>query len=323
MRSSLLLPLCLLWLGGCGLAAEDAPDPGACVAKDARYDVEFSVDPSPAGVGDHRLTVLVKDSLTRLFVEAPDIVATAWRQPGAPAAGAAMTRLFKGKYALAKLSFDAAGLWAVQVQWSSGGETVTACAPFTVGDFAVRDGGKVATSVASDSTAPVLSVAPVSLAGGPSKAPLGFGDLRCDQKPGQPPCITPFALGTGISYEVAGYLTFVTGPEAQVHAVTPGVVESVLYQSHSDVSHLDIFRVLTRAHKNAAFAVEYRNVSDVQVKVGDKVAPGQVIATVGAGLDADYGKVSLTVLRHQEHTQRVCPERFFAAPLSQQFDQAL
>lgn len=171
----------------------------------------------------------------------------------------------------------------------------TASSPNLIPDDADKD-------IPTDGTPPALAHAVIDPA-----------QLWCDPVPDRPasadrPCMSSFHLGN--SPEDLGWLTFVTQAGAPVRAATAGVVEEVRFLAHSDLTHTDQFLVVTRSHADSAFWIEYRNVKDVAVSVGDNVEPGDPLGVAGDHHHTSVGAVSFGVRRQQELVQRLCPTRY-------------
>lgn len=171
------------------------------------------------------------------------------------------------------------------------------------------------TSIPSDGTPPSLVEPPLALPGALSCGAVPSGPERA--------CMTPFVLGSMNAYQDAGHFTFVVGNGAPVHSSSPGIVADVTYLEHSGITHSDAYLVAVAGNEDAAFRVEYRNLKNLAVAEGDTVEAGQLLGEAGDYVDAAFGSVSLSVVREQELTQRLCPTRYTSSSLLAIFDEAL
>ena len=179
-------------------------------------------------------------------------------------------------------------------------------------------GGGDDDEIPTDGTAPRLEAHFVDLA----------SDMVCTAVDDRPSaelraCFTPFFLDGGTSPLDAGYFTVVTGPAAPVRSASAGFVSEVLFLDHSHLTHADLFSVQVKASEDAAFFVEYRNVKDLAVSVGDTLSVGDAIGSSGDYFHPDFGAVSFAVHRRQEVHQRLCPERYDHGELIADWIQAL
>ena len=165
-----------------------------------------------------------------------------------------------------------------------------------------------------DTTPPVLERLPLDVTGPYDPSTARLGSLNCSPVSDRPAdremgCFRGF--GSGGSDPARG-VTFVTDAATRIRAVGPGNVEGIHFLVHDHLTHADMFAIVTRAGPDSAFALEYRHVKNVEVKVGDTVETGQVLGRAGDYFDLEHGKVTLSVLRTQVFTQHLCPERFLS-----------
>lgn len=180
------------------------------------------------------------------------------------------------------------------------------------------EGAPAAVDIPSDGTPPRLQTSIVDFATA----------LYCDPVADRPSederaCMTPFLLGTSADLRDAGALTFITPNGAFVRSASAGMISDVIFLEHSHLTHSDIYSLSVRSNADAAFWVEYRNVKNLKVDVGDAVGVGQTIGEAADYYDAAVGSVSLSVRRQQELTQRICPTRYMSADVLIEHEGAL
>ena len=163
-----------------------------------------------------------------------------------------------------------------------------------------------------DTTPPVVERLPLDVGGVYDPATQRLGSLNCSLVSDRPAsvemgCFRGFGSGAP---DPAPGVTFVTGAGVRIKAVTPGTVERVVFVAHDHLTHSDMFLIVTRASPTSVFAVAYRHVKDVGVRVGNPVVTGQVLGRSGDYFDLAHGRVMLSILRTQVYRQHLCPERF-------------
>lgn len=106
---------------------------------------------------------------------------------------------------------------------------------------------------------------------------------------------------------------------AQVKSVSVGIVDSVVF--NSDPNYTD-YRVRIRPFKNSLWYVVYNHVAQVKVKVGDPVAAGAVLGSVGTGDLVDL-QVNKIVYESSgiKYESTVCPSSLFHSSVMTAHDQ--
>jgi hypothetical protein len=174
-------------------------------------------------------------------------------------------------------------------------------------------------AIPQDSTPPFFSVGVIDFVNG----------LRCDPVPNRPfadeqPCFIAFGQETRAnSTEGIGRFGWVTRELESVVSASAGVVSEVRATGHSPVSHQELYTVIVRPKEDSAFFVEYSNLMQPAVVLGQALMAGEELGKAGDYFAPGFGMVAFGVRRAQEATQYLCPIDFFDSPVRGQIEAAL
>ena len=131
-----------------------------------------------------------------------------------------------------------------------------------------------------DYTPPVLSVSPVDIASLTFIIPFG-ADLTPEQK------------SSAFEY-------YVNGPDVEVRASCGKVVDRIFLNDN-----FPDYEVWVKTSTDNVYYVEYDHVLDLNIVVGEQVAPGRVLGIVGVG-----NRTELQIVRYVDGETAFCPFDF-------------
>ena len=108
--------------------------------------------------------------------------------------------------------------------------------------------------------------------------------------------------------------TFILPMGTKVHALIDGIVVDIPKLYSGDYS------VMVAPNKNSAWAYETEHVINVQVKVGDRVRAGQVVAEVSDYDSHNYGGLGLVeigILKGGNPPKHLCPFKYLDSAIKQ------
>ena len=153
--------------------------------------------------------------------------------------------------------------------------------------------------------------------------PFDLTLLACEhERDDIPRCFVPFGYDLDQD-QVEPSWAWYTQASTDVYAVGAGEVLSTQFLEHNHADHTDMFKVVVRDHAEAAYAVEYIFVKNLQARRGDWVEPGDIIGQTGDFKDSGLGYFALAIKREESASVFHCPQHYFDEALKAEMETRL